>query len=363
MYNYNNELLICGNNSLLQSSTYSVTGSTVSQLSFHLFDDGFESRLKSKMLFLDYDIASKLNFFTDTGEYRLPGSANILLGTQSDYTAVSTTASQIRTNTNILNTIQVTQTLPQPLDIVVSLNLTCSELPNLIVNLKAPNGKIINLKRDNSGQDTTFTNTKFATNTGYTKFVDSNDIVYTNSTYQMDKVLSKGAYGYLSNTTLLSDLIGTLVGNWTLYMYVPTPFIINSESNEFLKSSPLISKPIPILTGELTSWDITFVYTNSTNINLTEPLSNLWFNPLVHGATAPSFMTQSETNWLTYWKDTSKTFEYYTDTTIPLDEGTKVEISTTFSYIPTSSSYQLSGSSVDNTELEVSRLAPSVLDN
>jgi hypothetical protein len=363
IYNYNNELLICGNNSLLQSSTYSVTGGTVSQLSFSLLDNEFESRLKSKMLFLDYDIASKLNFFTDTGEYRLPNSVNILLGTQSDYTVTSTTGSQIRTNTNTLNTILVAQTLPQPLDIVVSLNLTCSELPNLIVNLKTPNGKIINLKRDNSGQGTSFTNTKFTTNSGYTKFVDSSDLVYTNSTYQMDKVLNKGVTGYLSNTTLLSDLIGTIIGNWTLSMYVPTPFIINSESNELLKSSQFIIKPTPILTGTLTSWDLTFVYTNSTNINLTEPLSNLWFNPLVQGATAPSFMTQSETNWLTYWKDTSKTFEYYADTTIPLDESTKVEISTTFSYSPVSSSYQLTGNSVDNTELQVSRLAPSILNN
>jgi hypothetical protein len=365
IYNYNDELLICGNNSLIQSSTYSVVGGTVSQLSFHLLDDKFESRLKSKMLFLDYDIASKLNFFTDTGEYRLPNTVNILLGTQSDYTISSSTSSQIKTYTNNLNTIQVTQTLPQPLDIVVNLNLTSNQLTNLNVNLKAPNGKIINLKRDNTGSGTNFVNTKFTTSGLYSKFLNTSDVVYDNNTYQMDKILNKGANGYLSNTTLLLDLIGTVVGNWTLSMYVVTPLIPNTETFDPLGfgSISFITKPKPVLTGELTSWDLTFVYTNSTNINLTETLSNLWFNPLVHGATAPSFMTQSETNWLTYWKDTSKTFEYYADTTIPLDESTRVEISTTFSYSPISSSYKLFGSSVDNTDVQVSRLAPSILDN
>ena len=367
IYNYNNELLICGNNSLLQSSTYSVTGGTVSQLSFHLLDDNFESRLKSKMLFLDYDIASKLNFFTDTGDYRLPNTVNILLGTQSDYTVISSTVSQIKTNTNTLNTISVTQVLPQPLDIVVSLNLTSTQLPNLVVNLKAPNGKIINLKRDNTGLGTDLVNTKFTTNTSYNKFNSTTDSIYDNNTYQMDKVLNKGANGYLSNTTLLSDLIGTLIGNWSLSMYIETPFILNPEPIDTIgfgfQPISFISKPVPLITGTLSSWDLTFVYTNSTNINLTETLSNLWFEPLVHGATAPSFMTQSETNWLTYWKDTSKTFEYYADTTIPLDESTKVEISTTFSYSPVSSSYQLTNNSVDNTDLQVSRLAPSILNN
>ena len=44
-------------------------------------DSTFYGRLKSKLVFLNYDIASKLNFFTDDGEYRLPNSVLI----QSDY--------------------------------------------------------------------------------------------------------------------------------------------------------------------------------------------------------------------------------------------------------------------------------------
>ena len=64
-----NELLICGNTSLLKSSGYS-------PINFTTLDSTFEDKLKSKLLVLDYDIASKLNFFTDVGEYRLPNSLN-----------------------------------------------------------------------------------------------------------------------------------------------------------------------------------------------------------------------------------------------------------------------------------------------
>jgi len=62
-----NEMLICGNTSLLGVSTYST-------LNFQSLDTTFEDKLKSKMLVVDYDIASKLNFFTDAGDYRLPNS-------------------------------------------------------------------------------------------------------------------------------------------------------------------------------------------------------------------------------------------------------------------------------------------------
>jgi hypothetical protein len=68
IFDYNGEqLLICGNNSLLGISTYST-------LNFNVLDPSFNDKLKSKMLFIDYDIASKLNFFTDQGDYRLPNS-------------------------------------------------------------------------------------------------------------------------------------------------------------------------------------------------------------------------------------------------------------------------------------------------
>lgn len=61
------EILVAGNNSLLDVATYSFPIDEV-------LDSTFNSRLKSKLLFLDYDIAAKLNFFDDQQNYRLPNS-------------------------------------------------------------------------------------------------------------------------------------------------------------------------------------------------------------------------------------------------------------------------------------------------
>ena len=69
IFDYNgDDMIICGNISLLRSSTYSTS------LNFNILDTTFEDRLKAKLLFLDYDAASKLNFFDDFGQYRLPNS-------------------------------------------------------------------------------------------------------------------------------------------------------------------------------------------------------------------------------------------------------------------------------------------------
>jgi len=66
--NYNNnEILISGNNSILQFGTYS-------QPLNNIINSTFLNKLKSKLLILDYDIASKLNFFDDEQNYRLPNS-------------------------------------------------------------------------------------------------------------------------------------------------------------------------------------------------------------------------------------------------------------------------------------------------
>ena len=70
LYNYN-ELALesAGDNSKIFASTYSI-GVTQSILTTDFFD-----ALKSKLLFLDYEIASKLNFFDDNQKYRLPSTS------------------------------------------------------------------------------------------------------------------------------------------------------------------------------------------------------------------------------------------------------------------------------------------------
>ena len=64
-YSTSDNLYLAGNNSVLGRWDYS---------DFYELDNGFNSRIKSQFLILDYDIASKLNFFDDNGDYRLPTS-------------------------------------------------------------------------------------------------------------------------------------------------------------------------------------------------------------------------------------------------------------------------------------------------
>lgn len=80
MYDFNGiELAICGNTSLFDYMTYSIG-------SFNEIDSLFDKRLRSKMLFLDYDIGSKLNFFDSSQNYRMPNSLTFSSSTFSSVT-------------------------------------------------------------------------------------------------------------------------------------------------------------------------------------------------------------------------------------------------------------------------------------
>ncbi len=60
-----------------------------------LWDPTFINKYKSKFLFLDYDIASKVNFFTDLGQYRMPETVSIphfdLTGSNAFFEMISIT--------------------------------------------------------------------------------------------------------------------------------------------------------------------------------------------------------------------------------------------------------------------------------
>ena len=64
LFTTSDNLYVAGNNSLLRTNDYSSSD-------FNDLDPTFNDGIKSKMLFLDYDIASKLNFFDDSRQYRL----------------------------------------------------------------------------------------------------------------------------------------------------------------------------------------------------------------------------------------------------------------------------------------------------
>lgn len=75
LYSTTDNLYLSGNYGLLKKWDYSTT--------FDNLDPDFDSRIQSKLLFLDYDIASKLNFFNSDGQYVLPNSVTFSYGLTS----------------------------------------------------------------------------------------------------------------------------------------------------------------------------------------------------------------------------------------------------------------------------------------
>lgn len=88
--------------------------------------------------------------------------------------------------------------------------------------------------------------------------------------------------------------------------------------------------------------------------------SYIYFDTLTYNAVFPDYLTQSETNWWTYWTDNQKTFEFYNNSS-PLDESSMVLMSSTFSYSPTQSSNSIS--LITNTASSIQPLAPKIVDD
>ena len=161
-------------------------------------------------------------------------------------------------------------------DIVVMVDIY-GDLVSTIINLVAPNGNIINLKKSGSGVGSRMAQTKFSLREVFTNFssatspfsLNNNTLSYSD-TYQMDKEIGQGANGYVSDVKLLSDLVsglGNIYGKWTLYVkYNPTA--------------------IPTVC-DLVNWSIDIQYQNKVSTN-TEPTSSfplLNFNNLNYDIT------------------------------------------------------------------------------
>jgi len=107
IFNYNDvEVLAAGNTSTWLSSTQSLTFSTV-------FDSDYFNRLRPRLLFMDYDIGSKLYWFDDYGQYRLPERGEIpvsyLLGSTGSYFGMNPNTETLF-NQNTLTTITYSET-------------------------------------------------------------------------------------------------------------------------------------------------------------------------------------------------------------------------------------------------------------
>jgi len=168
---------------------------------------------------------------------------------------------------SVNNTIISSYTLTGPSgievdDIVVMVDLY-GDVPGTTINLRAPNGNIINLKKNGSGLGGRLAKTKFSLRDIYTKFnlittpysLNNTTISYTD-TYSMDREMSQGDLPYLSNITTLSDLTSTnnsIYGVWTLYIKY---------------------NPLGVVACDLTNWSISIQYKDLVSID-TEPISTL----------------------------------------------------------------------------------------
>jgi uncharacterized protein (TIGR02145 family) len=330
IFDYKGEdILIAGNTSLLRTATYS------SSLNFNVLDSSFESRLKPKLLFLDYDMGSKLNFFTDQGDYRLPNSATFSLIDTSAANIFSFSSGSIslpiKSNTLLYHQIQIAntpQTKVRISELVVKLNITHPELYSISVSLRKKTypgaGKIITLMPSGvAGPNANIVDFSFTTNTYYSNF--SNLLYpYNNKTAHMLLKKDNGLFYkafvdvnnnndiVYANTTDFKEMLKFTTGNlagtydfandWELLIYDWSTNIATGT-----------------ITGTLNDWEISF----------TEDISSLSISPIIHSATAPSYFTQSEISWWNYWSDREKTFEYWT--TNSMLDSSAILINSTFS--------------------------------
>ena len=348
------DILIAGNTSLLRTATYS------SSLDFKLLDSSFESRLKPKLLFLDYDMGSKLNFFTDQGEYRLPNAATFSLidTSAANIFTYSTNANlPIKSNTTLSSIRNINSNSVKVSDLRVKLNITHPELYSLSISLKKignpGDGKIITLMPDGvAGPNADFDNFTFTTNKYYPKF--SNLLYpYNNKTSYMllkkDNGLFYKAFADVNNnnnivyanTTDFKEMVKVTTGN--------TAGTYNFTGDwELLIYDWSTNKTIGSTTGTLINWEISFI----------EDSSSLGISPIIHSATAPSYSTQSEIGWWDYWSDREKTFEYWTNN--PMLDSSTILINSTFSSYDSYTNifpYELNINSIDISD-NVLKLAP-----
>lgn len=362
IYCYNDDILLCGNDSLLKISNHD-------SLLFSDIDNSLNDRLKSKMLFLDYDIASKLNFFKDNGEYRLPNNAVFNLVNNFDdsrypsgnlnhalYSYIN------RSNLNsYISTIYVDGISNKPKNISIKVNLD-QNVNSLTINLISPDGRILNLKRSGNGIGNTLLNTTFTSD-----MLKQNMSFSTppySGTYSIDNMIGRGYSPYVSNTNSLYDMsVDDINGYWSIYLNWGSRRVIDIlDDISAFRAAPIGYDDIiiaPTQTGTFSNWEIFFEngVTNEIDIENID-ISKLWFEPIIHGATSPSYVTQSELSWLDYWKDTSKTFEYYTS----YDDTNSVIISTTFS-CRRNNKFDILPSGITSSITSIEKLAPSLLDN
>jgi hypothetical protein len=93
LFNYNNEIVYTGINSLWRN--IDEFGNVT-----EVYDSNFFSGLKPRLLFMDYDAGSKVYWFDDFGQYRLPDKLIVPVSYLIDPSALTETFISFRQNTN-----------------------------------------------------------------------------------------------------------------------------------------------------------------------------------------------------------------------------------------------------------------------
>ena len=149
-------------------------------------------------------------------------------------------------------------------DIIITIS-SYGPVKPMILNLKAPNDNVINLKTGSFGYGARLKDTKFSLKDSLIKFKDittpynlNNNFAYSD-TYFMDNTANQGSGIYLSTELLLADLVSNIYGDWDLY-------VKNDEKIPVIQSWKLSIKykePI-IINSEPTS---NFPVINLSNLN------------------------------------------------------------------------------------------------
>jgi hypothetical protein len=343
-------LTLVGNNSFIKNGVYFpavlfgfdgvLDVSTLSDL-----DTQFSSRLKSKLLFLDYDMASKLNFFTDSGEYRLPSSVALdtkIGGTSSYYSSnvfnsVGLNEKYVRINVPYLP--EKTRGRLKEIRVTLNIDLVNASLVSILLRRKISNTKYLTMSVVRFGQmlgvNGNMTNVTFTTNMNYPK-ISTAVAPYVDGVYSMDMVsapyyISGGISVDVDTIEGISNRIAgidNISDEWDIFIYDPFNY---GTSKQFDSQNNV--KPI----------SIEFFMENSY----------LNFSNKVLPPSAPSYVTKTEYNWWTYRSEVEMTFPYASGDV--LDDTKKVLMSSTFSsYASYSTAFPYEISQNSNLPLNVS---------
>lgn len=201
-YEYDGKLFICGNNSLLKE----MDGADI--------DTSFLDRYKPSMLFMDYDVASKLNFFDDQGEYILPIPTGFTLPEENeDLVDITGDDWGLVKHFNINYPDRDPSVRPVSLEITLEVADANTFWENTVINLKSANsGRVINVKRNLISSAATGLIT-------FTLDIDGNSSRDSNSNIIGDYpyVLGLGSNPYISNTVSYNEFFGNnIMGDYII---------------------------------------------------------------------------------------------------------------------------------------------------